>query len=270
MDSLNTLAAALSYAMGIEPPACAAEKNEALSKYVDEALGGRKADRIFMYNPDAIAYWLQRKYPYFVETVQQNTDLAIPFWVPFPPVTPVCFGTMYTGAEPQVHGIVKYERPVIRIDTLFDALIRAGKKPLIISIRNCSMSLIFNERPMDYIVKDTVEEANAAAAEAILADEHDFIAVYNSNFDSRMHRTGPEDPRALAEMRYNDRMFGTFADLIRRHWTTHDTLMGYGMDHGCHARYKEKETGLSLGDHGYDMPEDREVCHYFKAIPASK
>ena len=79
MDSLTTLAGALAYAMGIEAPACAEPKNEALSAYVDEALGGKKADRIFMYNPDAIAYWLQRKYPYFVETVQQNTDLAIPF-----------------------------------------------------------------------------------------------------------------------------------------------------------------------------------------------
>ena len=43
------------------------------------------------------------------------------------PVTPVCFGTMYTGAQPAVHGIQKYEKPVIQIDTIFDALIRAGK-----------------------------------------------------------------------------------------------------------------------------------------------
>ena len=268
MDSLTTLADALSYAMGIEPPAQAEPKNEALSHYVDEAFGGRKADRIFMYNPDAIAYWVQRKYPFFMETVTKNTDLAIPFRTAFPPVTPVCFGTMYTGAEPKVHGIMKYERPVIRIDTLFDALIRAGKKPLIISIENCSMSLIFNERPMDYIIKKTVEEANAAAMEAILEDKYDFIAVYNDNYDHCMHAAGPEDVRTLAEMRYNDRMFGTFADLIRRHWTRHDTLLGFGMDHGCHARYKEKENGVSLGDHGYDVPEDREICHYYKALPA--
>ena len=53
--SLDTLCAALAYTMGIDAPACAAEKNETLTAYVDEALHGKKADRIFMYNPDAVA-----------------------------------------------------------------------------------------------------------------------------------------------------------------------------------------------------------------------
>ncbi len=39
--------------------------------------------------------------------------------------------TMYTGAQPAVHGITAYAKPVIKIDTIFDALIRAGKNPLL-------------------------------------------------------------------------------------------------------------------------------------------
>lgn len=63
-----------------------------------------------------------------------------------PSVTPVCFGTMYTGAQPEVHGIQKYEKPVIKIDTFFDALIRAGKKPVIVATPKCSLSNIYLER----------------------------------------------------------------------------------------------------------------------------
>ena len=61
-DSLDTICAALAYAAGVEVPACAAEKNRELSAYIDEAFGGERADRIVMYNPDAIAQWIYEKY----------------------------------------------------------------------------------------------------------------------------------------------------------------------------------------------------------------
>ena len=69
VQSLDSLCAALAYAMGIEPPACAAAPVQALCDYVDEKLAGRKADRIFMYNPDAIAQWIQEKYPELIVRV---------------------------------------------------------------------------------------------------------------------------------------------------------------------------------------------------------
>ena len=53
--SLDTLCAALCYAMGIEAPAQAAAPSAELCAYVDEKLAGRKADRIVMFNPDAVA-----------------------------------------------------------------------------------------------------------------------------------------------------------------------------------------------------------------------
>ena len=93
---------------------------------MDEKLQGRKADRILMYNPDAIAQWIYEKYPNFLQEVTDNTELNLPLCTVMPSVTPVCFGTMYTGAQPAVHGIRKYEKPVVRTDTVFDALIRAG------------------------------------------------------------------------------------------------------------------------------------------------
>ena len=45
-DSLDTLCGALAYAMGVEAPKQAAEKNALLSEFVDRAFGGARADRI--------------------------------------------------------------------------------------------------------------------------------------------------------------------------------------------------------------------------------
>lgn len=263
-NSLDTLAAALAYALGVEAPACAAAPNPDLVKYIDDTLGKGGADRIFMYNPDAVAEWVYRKYPNLTKEVTERCDIELPMATVMPSVTPVCFGTMYTGAQPAVHGIQKYEKPVIKIDTLFDAVIRAGKRAAIVADTSCSMGKIFLERDMDYFHYKSYEEVNAKAAELIMKDEYDLIAVYNGNYDSRMHKTGTESIESLAELRTNSRAFGTFAELIRNHWKEHNTLLGFAMDHGCH------DIDGGCGSHGLDMDEDINIVHLYKAYPAEK
>lgn len=258
--SLDTIAAALCYALGIEPPACAAAPNETLVSYVDEMLQGEKCDRILMYNPDAIAQWIYRKYPALMQEAAARTDIEIPLRTVMPSVTPVCFGTMYTGAQPEVHGIRKYEKPVIRIDTVFDAVIRAGKKAAIVADSECSMGKIFLEREMDYYIYDTLEEVNAKAAELILADRYDLLAVYNGNYDHWMHKFSPEGIEALSELRCNSEMFAELSVLAERHWQQHNTLLGFAMDHGCH------EIDGKCGAHGLDMPEDLNIVHLYKIL----
>lgn len=259
--SLDTLCAALTYAMGAEAPAQSAPASPDLTAYVDAALEGRKADRIFMYNPDAIAQWIWEKYPHLLQEVTDATTLEFPLESVMPSVTPVCFGTMYTGAQPEVHGIRSYTKPVITIDTLFDALIRAGKKCVILGDTTCSLGKIFLERDMDYFLFPTVEEINAKAEELILADTYDFIVVYNGNYDSIMHKFGPESPEALAALRANAEAFARFSAMIRRHWNSHDTLVGFAMDHGCH------EIDGGCGSHGLDMDEDLHIKHRYQIYP---
>jgi hypothetical protein len=183
--SLDTVCASLCYAMGIDAPNKATKENALFREYIDKKAGGEKFDRIFMYNPDAIAQWVFEKYPYLFYELSSLCDLRLPLRCVMPSVTPVCFATMYTGAQPQVHGIMKYEKPVVRTDTVFDVIIRKGMKAAILAQTGCSMSKIFLERDMDYFIYDTVEEVNAKAAELILNDKHDFIAVYNGNYDSK-------------------------------------------------------------------------------------
>ncbi len=263
INSLDTLCAGLCYAMGIEAPDSAAQANGELCDYVDSVLGARRADRIFMYNPDAVAQWVSEKYPWFLREVNERTQLKLPLLSVMPSVTPVCFGTMYTGAQPEIHGIMSYTKPVIKIDTIFDALIRSGKKAAVVCTDGDSMSRIFLEREIDYFFYDTIEEVNAKASQLIIEDNYDFIAVYNGNYDSVMHKFGPESPEALGELRSNSRAFGMFCELIRDKWKNHNTLMGFATDHGCH------EIDGDCGSHGLSMDEDLNITHFYTCIKKS-
>ncbi len=260
--SLDSLCAALSYAMGIKAPKQSAPPTETLTNAVDTILEGGKVERIFMYNPDAIAQWIYEKYNDMFAPISEQTDITIPFAVVMPSVTPVCFGTMYTGAQPNVHGIQSYTKPVITIDTIFDALIRNGKKAAIVSTTGDSMSKIYLERDMDYFIYDTVEEVNRKAQELILKDEYDFLAVYNGNYDTIMHKFGPESKEALAELRANITAFEGFSKLIKENWKSKNVLLGFAMDHGCH------EIDGNCGSHGLDMEEDLNIVHLYKVLKA--
>lgn len=258
--SLDTVCATLAYAMGIEAPKSAAPKNHDLAHYIDQVFEGKKADRIVMYNPDAIAQWIYEKYPQFFNDVKENAEIEIPLATVMPSVTPVCFGTMYTGAQPQIHGIRKYEKPIITIDTLFDALVRAGKKVALITYKRCSLSRIYLGRDMDYyhFEEGNVEDVNAKAMEVLLQDQHDVVIIYNGNYDAMMHKKGPESAEALAELRLNGHIFACISKLIKENWKHHNTLVGFAMDHGCH------EIDGGCGSHGLDMTEDINIVHLYK------
>lgn len=255
--SLDTVCAGLCYAMGVQPPNRAAAPAPEMTAWLNEKLGDRKADRVLMFNPDAIAQWLYEKYPQLLSEAIRQTQLQLPLRSVMPSVTPVCFGTMYTGAQPEVHGIRRYEKPVITIDTIFDALIRAEKKPVIIADNQCSIGKIFLQRNMDYFLFDTIEQVLAKTAQVIQEDVYDFIVVYNGNYDSRMHKVGTEDFHALGELLHNSRAFGMLCELVKTHWQAHTTLVGFAMDHGCH------DIDGNCGSHGLDMPEDLNIVHLY-------
>ena len=260
--SLDRICASLAYAMGIDSPESANPASKVITDLVDNRFIGKKADRVFMYNPDAIAQWIYEKYHSYSDGVRKNTDIEFPLCSVMPSVTPVCFATMYTGTQPEIHGIRKYEKPVLKTDSIFDTLIRAGKKPAIVAETKSSMSMIYLEKDMDYYIYDTIEEVNAKAKELILDDKYDFIAVYNGDYDSMMHKYGPEGEIPLSKLKLNCEAFVEFASLIKANWKSHNTLIGFAMDHGCH------EIDGECGSHGLDMEEDLNIVHLYGAYPA--
>lgn len=268
-DIMNSLmitqtAATLLDAMDIEKGKDMADKNECVIRQMNARFRGEKADRLLLYNPDAVALWLYQKYTDLFMPAIEVSSMALPLFSVMPSVTPVCFASMYTGLMPEKHGIRKYEKPVLACETMFDVLIRSGKKVAIVCTDGDSISRIFLERQMDYFFYDTVDEVNRKAEELINQDAHDVIVIYNGNYDSTMHKNGPEAEISLKQIELNAEAYRHFVNLAKEKWTRHNTLFGFMPDHGCH------EIDGDCGSHGLDMAEDMNIIHLYGFIEKKK
>ena len=195
-DSLTGLCAALCEKAGVAPPANAAPASKPLLDELSERYGDFAADRVLIYNPDAVGDWVMDKYADKLQNSLSLAPIRHRFVTVFPPKTPVCFASMYTGAQPETHGILRYEKPVVTIDSIFDAFIRAGKKPCIVSVKNQSMDRIFRGRDMDYFSEKYDDEVVERALELIKEDKYDLLCVYNERYDDAIHVTHPTSRKA--------------------------------------------------------------------------
>lgn len=262
--SLCSVCAALCDAMGIPAPKNAAPPNPDLTYYAGKTLHSQKADRLVIFCPDAVGQWLYEKHPYFFGGIDSVTDLKLYLASEMPSVTPVNFGSLFSGAEPEVHGITKYEKKPVAAETIFDTAPRVGKKVALITTPTCSMGMIFPGRDIDYFYTTHSYESCAVAAKVILEDLHDIVVIYSGNYDAAQHKYGPESPEALSELKHNATAFRLFSSLVRDNWKHHNTLMAWCTDHGCH------EIDGGLGSHGLCMVEDINVIHFFKGYPKEK
>lgn len=60
------------------------------------------------------------KYRAHFAQLEKRAALRLPMRSVVPPVTPVAFASMYSGLQPAQHGIMKYEKPVLGVETVFD------------------------------------------------------------------------------------------------------------------------------------------------------
>jgi len=254
---ITSVAATVLNAMGVSACEGMEEANPIVMKAMKKRLMGEKADRVFMYNPDAVALWLYQKYTHLFEKACVSSDLAIPLLSVMPSVTPVCFASIYSGLMPEKHGIRRYEKPVLSVETVFDALAKAGKKCAIVSTAGDSISMIFLNRDMDYFIYPTVDEVNEKARELIEEDRYDLIVVYNGNYDSTMHKNGPEAQVSLDVLKMNCETYAAYVSQIESAWKNHNVLYAFAPDHGCH------EIDGDCGSHGLDMHEDMNVIHFY-------
>ena len=88
-------------------------------------------------------------------------------------------------------------------------------------------------------------------------DEHNIIVVYNGNYDAKMHRTGPEAPEALEQLRHNERSYEMLAQAAKKAWAGKPAMSAYLPDNGCH------EIDCNLGSHGLEMYEDMNIVHFY-------
>ena len=260
--SLTTLCADICSCMGVEAPKTAEASEGALKSFCGERL----CDRIVMYNPDAQAEWLVKKYPEIFGKVTSRSHVTIDFATVMPSVTPVCFATMYTGASPEVHGIKRYEKPVLTCDTIFDAMIRAGKKCAIVATEGCSIAHIFLGRDMDYYIipAEAVADENAVkkGIELINSDAYDLVVIYNGMYDSVMHATFPESEMAMEWLHHHTMAYERIYEAAKAVSESkgHRTLIGYATDHGVHT------NAYGRGAHGEYIPEDINIRHFYDIV----
>lgn len=248
---ITSVCATVLTALGVDLPEDIDAPNDELTELV------KNSKKAVMYNPDAVAWWLYEKYTDIFEPAEKITEKTVKLRSVMPSVTPVCFGSMYTGILPEKHGIMKYEKPVLKVNTMFDYLLRAGKKVAIVSTAGDSISKIFLERDMDYFIYRSMAKVNRKAAKLIKDGEYDVIVIYNGNYDSAMHANGPEHKKSIKNLKQNIETFDKLVNLIKKTYKDEKVFYGFCPDHGCH------EIDGGRGSHGLDMEEDMNVVHFY-------
>ncbi|MBW8036027.1 MAG: hypothetical protein FVQ79_10455 [Planctomycetes bacterium] len=215
-------------------------------------------EKCLIYAPDAIGVNLHKKHPHIFTDILQHAPDQVKLCSVFPPKTPVCFASMFTGVMPDIHGIQKYKKPVLKCDTLFDALIRGGKKVAIVAVANSSIDCIFRNRNIDYFSEIYDKQVTSRAIQLIEANKHDVIVAYHQEYDDTLHKSTPESEAAIKAVKNHVDSFVKIAKHYEIAWEKYNRLIMFTPDHGAHI---DPDTGK--GTHGKDIPEDMEIYHYY-------
>ena len=256
---LKHFAGIVAHSMDLPLPESFAPSIPWVCQVLKERLGG-SADRAVLYHADAVGMHIWQKYPHLLAPVQVHTSLALPFCSTVESVTPVAHASMYTGMDPEGHGIMTYTRPQLTCATLFDELIKAGKRPAILSYKGDTFEHIFKGRDMDYFFIRNTVELEEKALELIESDAYDVISMHPCAYDSTAHQYGPESKEALNIMAREAEVFQRIAEALGQYRGKHRTLLTYSPDHGQHPIMG------GGGEHGSKMTEDMNIVHFFGTI----
>ena len=177
----------------------------AIPEVVDQAghlmNGLGKCQKALLYCPDAWGAIQGEKFPEERARVEELAGFRVECAAVMPSVTPVCYGTIFSGASPAVHGIRKYEKPVLTIETLFDVLSEAGLNVAVIARNDCSIDRIFRQRQIDYFSFRSNERIFEQTRRLIADSDYDVIISYMMGYDETAHKVGPWAAAAVEQLR---------------------------------------------------------------------
>jgi hypothetical protein len=252
MKSLTSFAPTLTHLFGLSPPLLAHSESR-----FELSISPGSIRKALIFCPDAFGVHALERLSHLEARLKAASTHDIALQSVYPPVTPVCFASLFTGALPEAHGIRKYEKPVLSCDTVFDAFIRARKKVAIVAVANSSVDLIFKGRDMDYFSMPYDPLVTVKAQELIAAGEHDLIVAYHQEYDDLLHDTNPFSELALKALEHHVDSWEYLTRICQKHWEK-DFLVAFTPDHGAHT---DSRTGR--GDHGELRPEDMNLRHFF-------
>ena len=238
---------------------------ESVLKFWNELRGADPdavVEKVLIFCPDATGDFLVPHYPDDWKPLFEKTDVRVKGTNVLPSVTPVCFGTIFTGAPPETHGIRKYSDKYapdpIKVKTLFDAFAAAGKKVVIVAQKGCSIDMIFRNRPIDYVSTKSSKESVEVTKKFLRESDYDLILCYDGNYDSVMHGNGVHHPKSIAAMRDSIRWYLELSEAADEAWSGKNRLTAFTPDHGAHNNSKGK------GTHGSDQADDTIVNHFYR------
>jgi hypothetical protein len=258
MYSICSIAPTISRLMGLKPPADS--DSDVIEEVIDRGrdLGIDRVTRCLIFTPDAIGSDLVRKHgPLFLPVVR-HAPLKIQLRSVFPPKTPVCYASMFTGTLPDVHGIREYVKRPPEADTLFDVITRAGGRAAIVAVKDSSLDTIFRRTGAEHFSETGGRAVTERAVALSEADRHNLIVAYQQEYDDTVHGGHPESEEGLAAVRRHIADFGSIAAALKKNWNRRPYLVAFAPDHGAHF-----DPTLGTGAHGEDIPEDMGVTHFF-------
>ncbi|MDX2495356.1 MAG: hypothetical protein QNK27_10375 [Desulfuromusa sp.] len=258
LQCITAIAPTICKLMGIAPPALSDKRF--LGEVVEAAKrdGIATVEKCLVYAPDAVGLQMYQDFRSLFDVVLRHAPIAVPLCAVIPPITPVCFASMFTGAQPRDHGLQKKGKPVLTCDTLFDALIRAGKRVAIVSVKEQSMDLIFRKRKIHYFSEPDDQAVTHRTIEIIKSDNYDFIVAYHCEYDDILHEKTHYCTEAIQALRNDIAAFTQLADTMDVIWQRNNRAIVFAPDHGAHI---DPESGK--GTHGINIPQDMHIQHYF-------
>ena len=241
-----------------EPAVCGAV---AIAPVVDQAartMGEGAMEKMVLFCCDAMGENQRDHFPEVFERIEKIAPFRIPSSAVMPSVTPVCYGTIFTGAAPCVHGIQKYTKPVLEVETLFDVFAEAGKNVAVVAMNDCSIDRIFRRRNVDYYSFRTDEQSFDCTMELIAKNSYDLIISYMNNYDHFQHRTGCFSAECTRQAYLAAERFEKLAAQLDEYCAAQNRGLVFVPDHGGHL------IDENTGTHGFDIPEDMLVSHYYR------
>jgi hypothetical protein len=258
-DCLTSLTPTVCQLMGVPPPETTACSGlEHVAKAAGQIFGGKTVEKCLIFCPDAIGVHLWMHPELDFRQVLNAAPLQLPVRSVIPPKTPVCFASMFTGAPPEVHGIRRYERPVLSCDTMFDVLVRGNKRVAIVAVRDSSIDLIFRGRNLDYFSEPYDPDVRERTLQLVQQAEHDVIVAYQQEYDDTLHKTTPFSDACVRAAKNHLDAFAALAGAVRESWGQYRRALVFAPDHGAHI-----DPNSGHGDHGEDIPEDMHIFHCY-------
>ena len=263
--SIADLTATVCTLCGVElPQQCAGTPIPSVIDQGDKLMDGvGKTQKVLLFCADALGENQRQYFKDDFARIEKIAGFRILSTSVMPSVTPVCYGSIFSGAAPCVHGIQKYEKPVLKVDTLFDAFARAGKNVAICAINSCSIDMIFRGRNVDYYSFRTDEGSFQCAMKLVAESDYDLIVCYMTDYDHQMHHHGPFSAECVEQAKLAADRFSAFAAQMDQHWKSYNRALVFVPDHGGHP------VDETHGAHGENIPEDMLVNHYYRICEAN-